>query len=436
MAIVKVTENQKYLLSVPSRTGVYSFLNEVQKPIYIGKALDLQARIKQHFQDNTVFKEKIIKSHTKFIEFKETNSEFEALILEANLIKKYLPKYNAALKDDKSPLYIVITKDKLSKIYLQRKRDIDLKQIRFMFGPMSSAKLGRLLLRKLRQTIPFCSEKRLKQQACFYHQLGLCNPCPNLIAKLKSAVERRQQEQIYRQNINRIIKILRGQSQYLLKQLNQEMRQQAKAEAFEAAAITRDRLFYLEKLLSGKLILDERLEDANYMTSLRQFESTELKLVLGMKKLKRVECYDISNLSFKEATASMVVFEAGVANKEEYRRFKLKTTKQSDPEMLSEVLKRRLKHQNWLTPDLIVIDGGTPQVLTVLKSLKKQYSSLPVIVGLAKKPDRVLLADKMQYLNLAKDSAALHYLQRIRDEAHRFAKKYHLLLRKKNFIKV
>jgi excinuclease ABC subunit C len=150
--------------------------------------------------------------------------------------------------------------------------------------------------------------------------------------------------------------------------------------------------------------------------------------VLKLPKLERVECYDVSNLNFKEATASMVVFNKAEAQPENYRRFKIKNRRVFDPEMLLEVLQRRFKHPEWPTPDLIVIDGGSPQILKIVPKIKNPKT--PMIIGLAKKPDRIILPS-LSTLVLKPDSLALNYLQKMRDEAHRFAKKYHLYLRQK-----
>ena len=196
----------------------------------------------------------------------------------------------------------------------------------------------------------------------------------------------------------------------------------------------RNKLYYLESLFSQRLILDERLSDPDFVSELRHSENEALRKALNLKKLERVECYDISTLSFKNSTASMVVFEGGNALKSEYKRFKLKAKKTFDPQMLVEVLDRRMQHSDWPMPDLIVIDGGTPQILSIMSLFRQKYPQCPAVIGIAKAPDRILDASTMKYLDLKTDSLALHYVQRVRDEAHRFAKKYHLLLRSKNFI--
>lgn len=434
MALLKKGHPNLYRQLVGT-AGVYLFLDENKKPIYVGKAVNLRARVKQHFTNGYDPKEKLITKHTHFVKIQETNSEFEALVVEANLIQKYLPKYNVALKDDKSRLYIVVTREKYPKIRLERKRNLATNEFRFIFGPLNSTLTGRQLLRRIRQVIPFCIEKNITVKSCFYSQIGLCDPCPNAIESLANKQEKERQRREYLTNISRVIRLFKGSGQGLLKELKQDLEKLSTELRFEEAILLRNRIHYLNELFQKKLVFDERLFEANYIDSLREKENEELKRLLKFKKLGRVECYDVSNLSFKEATASMVVFETGRALTDEYRRFRIKLKRRFDPEMLFEVLSRRFRHGEWARPDLIVIDGGKPQLLGIVPKLSQIYLQVPVVVGLAKNPDRLIFADG-HTLNQEDGPDAFHYLARIRDEAHRFAKKYHLTLRRKNLTKI
>ncbi|OGK64473.1 hypothetical protein A2313_03260 [Candidatus Roizmanbacteria bacterium RIFOXYB2_FULL_41_10] len=437
MAILKKDTPQLYSL-IPKGSGVYGFLNERQKPIYIGKANDLRERIKQHFTDKVHPKEKLITENTHSIRLYETNSELAALILESNLIKQYQPKYNAVLLDDKSRLYIALSKGTYNKVLLVRKRDLKPTEFRFVFGPLSSMATAKLLLRKLRQAIPYCAEKRMGLRPCFYSHIGLCQPCPNSIAKLEKAAQTALRRQ-YQRNIRRLINVFKGRGRRILSELKTELKQLSQQENYEQALVLRDRINYLDTLFQRKLEYTDRLTEPNYIKELRIKESEALQTALGLIRLIRVECYDVSNLNFKEATASMVVFEKGEAVSEQYRRFKIKGRAIFDPEMLSEVLSRRFMHQEWAIPDLLVIDGGLPQLLKIKTLFKKQDSqNQPLIVGFAKRPDRLIVpkGNGLQTLNLDKFPEALNYLQRMRNEAHRFAKKYHLHLRQKQFKKL
>ncbi len=437
MALLKKNLPQVYS-SIPTTAGVYSLLNQQQKPIYIGKAINLRERLKQHFTDQVHSKEKIITLNTYFISLYETNSELAALILEANLIRRYRPKYNAVLLDDKSRLYIGITKEVYGKVLLVRKRDLDSAKLRFIFGPLSSMATAKLLLRKLRSGIPFCIEKKLGPKPCFYSQIGLCQPCPNLITGLEKTVQIRLRRE-YQNNIRRLINVFKGQGQTILSDFKTQLKLLSSQENYEQAAILRDRIYYLETLFQRRLDYSDRLSEPNYIKELRLKESRALQIALGLTKLGRVECYDISNLNFKEATASMVVFEKGEALSDQYRRFKIRGKRVFDPQMLTETLSRRFNHQEWIRPDLLVIDGGGPQLIEILKFFKNQAKiSLPPIVGLAKRPDRLIVpkGEALQVLSLQQFPEALNYLQRMRDEAHRFAKKYHLHLRQKQLKKL
>ena len=434
MAIIKTSQLTKKWNWLPLRTGVYLFLNHQKKPIYIGKAANLRNRIKHYFQGTALKKEKLIGQKAIYLEYREANSEFEALILEANLIRQHQPIYNVVLKDDKSSLYLTITKANYPKVRLLRKTELD--HHKYVFGPLPSVRFGRLIVRKLRRIVPFCTEKQLGIRPCFYTSLGLCHPCPNEIEATSDKLKKQGLNKQYQGNIKRLTQILKGQGTKVIKQLKETMREYSKDEQYEEAADLRDRIFYLERLFQGRLILDDRMLEADYLQSLRLEEHQALQKVLKLPKLDRIECYDVSNYAFKEATASMVVFQKGIPDTDQYRRFGIKTRERFDPTMLTEVILRRLRHLDWQKPELMVIDGGTPQLFSVYPALLKKYQALPKIIGLVKNPDRVVLAESMSILPLPTDSLALHYLQRIRDEAHRFAKKYHLLLRKKTLLRM
>ncbi|MFA6005156.1 MAG: GIY-YIG nuclease family protein [Patescibacteria group bacterium] len=435
--------NALFWKQVPEKTGVYYFLNSEKQPIYIGKALNIRDRLKQHVSNTDDPKERAIVGHTAYLQWQETLSEFEALVLEANLVWSIQPMYNSELKDDKSPIYLVITDEKFGKVRLARKSNLTGKE-RLVFGPLTSAKVARQILRMLRHIYPFCTELKITRKPCFYQHLGLCDPCPNQIMSLvtgresgvmshESEVEVKKLTIKYQTNIRNLMKILQGDGRKLLKEITKEMQSESDAENFEEARLLRDRIYYLERLFRGEMYTQEELIDPAFMQDERKKETEELECVLGINTIHRVECYDISNLNFDAATASMVVFHDGDPDKKEYRRFKIKGKRRFDPEMLLEVLRRRFKHTEWKMPDLLVLDGGTPQVLSVYPALKAEYPQMPPLIGIAKGPDRLLVAKSLTYLNLPYDSHALHYIQRLRDEAHRFAKKYHLLLRGRNY---
>jgi len=434
MALVK-KQTVDLFDKLPALPGVYEFLNAGQVPIYIGKAVNLKRRIKQHFSNRLDPKEKLISSQTVFIRVHKTELELEALLLEANLIRRYQPKYNLVLLDDKSRLYIVITKETYPKVRLMRQKDLQSeKRFKFVFGPLASVNLAKQLLRKIRQAIPFCTEKKMGSKPCFYSQIGLCSPCPNDINIQPDEIKKTLTKQ-YQNNIRRLIHLLQGKGEKILAEFKKELEDFAKEERYEEAAVLRNRFYYLQALFYKQFAYADFDDDPNYLHNLREKQVESLQSLLKLPKLKQVECYDLSNLNFKEATASMVVFVDAEPRPDQYRRFKIRGRARFDPEMMLEIIRRRFNHRDWPKPDLIVIDGGMPQLLMLHQALGR-IKTLPLIVGLAKNPDRLVLLKDKTVINFKEAPQALTFLQRMRDEAHRFAKKYHLLLRRKALSKM
>ncbi len=434
MATLSVNQTINWL-ELPLTAGVYQFLDNQRKPVYIGKAVNIRQRVKQHFQDKLHPKEKLIRKATRFIKFNLTNSGLSALLLEANLIRRFQPKYNAVLLDDKSRLYIVVTKAVYPKVGLIRQRDLDLYgPFLQVLGPLSSVGLARQLLKKIRQVIPFCTEKTLSPKPCFYSQINLCSPCPNFIEQQNKDCKTQLKKQ-YLTNIKRLLKLLQGHGNYLLDEFETEFKNLAKNHRYEEAAVVRDRWYYLQALFARQLKEEEIMLEVGDWREQRKQQLQSLKRLLKLPKLQKIECYDISNFNFKEATASMVVFVNAQPKPKQYRRFKIKGRTRFDPEMLAEVLLRRSKHSEWPKADLIVIDGGRPQLRGLHEALPKSLS-LPMLVGLAKRPDRLVLLSENRDISLIEEPKALTLLQAVRDEAHRFAKKYHLYLRQQTLLKM
>lgn len=434
MALLNLN-NKKYQQQLPTGAGVYQFLNARKKPIYIGKAVNIKQRVKQHLSDKTHPKERLIQEQSRFLKISLTSSGLTALLLEANLIRKFQPKYNAVLLDDKSRLYIVVTREAYPKVRLVRQRDLaSVKLYLKVFGPLSSSGLAKQLLQKIRQVIPFCTEKKLSAKPCFYSQIDLCCPCPNMIEQ-QPRLEKTKLKKQYQLNIKRLIKLLSGQGERLLVEFEKEIKQLSKQQRYEEAALLRDRRYYLQALFNRQLKESELMIEPEDWHELRVQQLASLKNLLKIPKLERIECYDVSNLNFKQATASMVVFINGEPEPSEYRRFQIKGRTRFDPEMLTEVLLRRSQHPQWRAADLIVIDGGLPQLRQISESLPKRLK-WPKFVGLAKRPDRLVILAKQQTISFAQAPQALTLLQAIRDEAHRFAKKYHLYLRHQTLSKM
>lgn len=434
---------QKNIENLPKAPGVYFLKNYEGKIIYIGKATSLAQRVKTYFAPNLDIKTRTIVSKVKDVGFIRVFSEFEGLLLEAALIKKYQPKYNIRLKDDKSFLYIVITSEEFPKVFSARKNDIT--SPKYIFGPFPSAKTVRQVLSFLRRIFPFCNQKSQKRP-CFWSNLGLCHPCPGEIANF-TGKEREAKKEAYLANIRNLVSVLRGRSRRLIEDLTSQMRKAAKNQEFETAAYILGQIKKLKLLTSSHLPISFYLENAGIFEEEMEKDLVSLHKLLTSLKIggasypSRIECYDVSNIFGQYASGGMVVFQEGIEKKDNYRRFKIKISgKPNDTAMLAEVLKRRLKHKEWEYPNLIIVDGGKGQVSGTIDVLNNFGLNIPII-GLAKRLETLIVpklkteTGKLKIigfrkLNLSKNERALKLLQRIRDEAHRFALAYHLKLRR------
>jgi len=423
------------LKNFPSKTGVYVF-KQNNLPVYIGKSVNIKARLTSHFE-NAAYggkEESIIKFSDK-IEYIITESEFKALLLESKLIQKYRPKYNSRWKDDKSYLYIEITtSDEFPKIFLSRKTEIEKKSKNIYFGPFSSVKTAESLLKSIRRVFPYCSQKKITERSCFYSKIGLCKPCPNQINGLTDYELRIKLKREYKKNIKQIVKTLEGKTELVLKDLSASLNKLSKEKKYEEALILRNKVNDFNNLVN----------DRSFSHHEDQFNRTEkmiddlkdlLSKYIDISDIHRIEAYDMSDLSQKEATGSMVVFIDGQSDKSQYRKFKIKDLKSiSDTRRFEEVLVRRFKN-NWEKPDLIIVDGGRPQILTVKKVLFDLKINIPLI-SIAKNPDRLIILTKKKLITLRLPNNSLGFIliRLIRDESHRFARKYHLFLRDKKMI--
>ncbi|GAB4218850.1 MAG: excinuclease ABC subunit UvrC [Candidatus Microgenomates bacterium] len=421
--------------NLPSSIGIYLFKkrNEI---LYIGKSVNIKARVKSHLENAKLNKkEYLIVSQADKIETITVDSEFEALVLESKLIKKYHPKYNIIWKDDKSYLYIKITaNDRYPKIFLTRKHDIDKEknENNLYFGPFYSSKIVSELLSAIRQIVPFCTEKKISKNPCFYSKINLCHPCPNFIESLDNQKIKNDLTKEYQKNIKKIISIFQGKIKMILDDFYQQLKKLSKKEKFEEAIIIRDKIQRLERLINHPIRNEDNYENINSLTILFK----ELKKYFSdLKKLKRIECFDISNLNDKNQVASMVVMTNGRIDKKQYRKFKIKNQNlKSDFERINEVLKRRLKNKDWPNPDLIIIDGGKPQLKVVIDVLRNFNKDIPVL-GIAKNPDRLIIGNEnFLTVKYPQTNKGFNLIRLLRDEAHRFAKKYHLKLRRKDFL--
>jgi len=408
---------------LPNQSGVYLFYDKKGDLIYVGKATSLRSRVKSYFLKPKTFRPiEMMMPQVTDIKWKITDSALEALLLEANYIKKFKPKYNIKEKDDKSWNYLAITREDFPKLQPIRERELLLlngkekKKFKYIFGPYAEVKFSEVLkmLHSL-FNVSRCSppQKNKPARPCFDYQLGNClGICVNEITK------KEYQEKV----IQPLVSFLSGKKDDLLKSLNKKMKQAAQAENFEEAKRLRDQIFSLQKIKDFSILDKSFLENDDFSISL---------------KIRRLEAYDVSNLGTEAKTGSLVVFNNKGPVKSEYKKFKIKTISgQSDVDCLKEILERRLKHQDWPWPDVILVDGGKPQVNAVKKVIKKNNRFVHII-GIAKGKQRnknefVFSEQNRDFLAWVKNNQAL--LIEARDEAHRFAIQYQRQLKRKSFI--
>ncbi len=439
--ILKLTRQaatRKSVKSIPDTPGVYIFFKE-DTPIYIGKAINLKQRLFSYFSTNLSPKTAKMVSEAHELSFIKVVSELDALLLEANLVHDLKPQYNATLKDDKHPLYIRITKEKYPRILTARKIEAGEPNIAF-YGPFPSSSSVRSVLRMLRRIFPY-SEHRLGTRPCLYSHIGLCNPCPNGIEKIRDPKTKELKRIEYLANIRMIRKVLERRTDKVIKDLYKKMNEFSKKEDFENAAGLRDQIKRLEYISQPILPTGNFLENPNLLEDIRSEELKSLKKILiencklPIENLTRIECFDVAHLGGVSTTASMVTFTHGEADKNFYRHFRIRQTKGSDDiSSMTEVVARRIKNfKAWGKPDLIIVDGGKGQVGVFQKALLGH--NIPVI-GLAKQFETLIVQKEKGFIEVRlKNSPALHLVQRIRDEAHRFARRYHHHLLKANLLK-
>jgi len=455
----------KKIKSLPTSPGVYIFKNKVGIILYVGKATSLKDRVGSYFKLTPTLGgwERPIETsidQVDDIEIKKTETVLEAYILEQELIKKWQPKFNVEGKDDRSFSYVIITEEDFPRFVISRKTDLknvgtDLvsvrkrhgqiqegqirnnngqlqnqrgqveirkgqtqglslqeKQFSGIYGPYISKKNIEIVLKILRKIFPYHQGKQKTEKGCLDFQIGLCpGPYAGAISK-----------EDYAKNIRSIQMILAGKKKTLLNKLKKEMIVHSEKQEFEKAGKIRNEIFALQHIQDVALISDGRDEAV-----------PRLYGCVGKKQM-RIEGYDISNISGKSSVGSMVVFDNAngkmEANKNQYRKFKIKTVEgANDIASMQEVLSRRFSN-NWPMPNLIIIDGGQGHLTAVRQVLKNFHLEIPLL-AVAKGSTRKKL-DRYIFGSVPEISDEI--VEQVRDEAHRFAITYHKKLRKKNFM--
>lgn len=406
------------LRTISTKPGVYLFKNKFGNVLYVGKAKVLKQRIRSYFQPQAKLSDlkKILVRQVATIDTIPVATETDALVLEDQLIKDYQPRFNILAKDDKSFLYIHITDEPFPRVLAVRRPDLTKGGI--FYGPYPYARSLRDVLRLLHTVFQYRICLTLPKKACLEYYLGNCQaPCIGNISQAD-----------YRQQIDQIIAFFEGKNKNLSLKLTEQMEQAAAKQQFELAVRLRNQIQALERLQSLRKTSHEYLLEQLQNSNLDiQTGLTELAAALNLPRPpQRVEVYDISHHQGKYSVGSMIVFTDGLPDKANYRRFKIRTVigRSDDYKSLREVVQRRLK-RDWPLPDLAIMDGGKGQLSAVAPLW--ELVQVPV-AALAKKREELFLPDQPLPVILPAGSQGLFLVQRLRDEAHRFAISYYRLL--------
>ena len=417
------------LNKLPASPGVYFHKNAAGEIIYVGKAAVLKNRVRQYFQNS----KKDVKTAALVAEIEDTDwivvdTEMDALFLESEMIKRYMPKWNILLRDDKTVSYVRIDMNNEIPYISFTRNPVDDKAT--YIGPFYGKVAVEKAVRSLRRIFPYYI-KPYDGKKSLDTDLGLT---PGIEIGKTTPKE-------YKHNLKKLIRYLEGDREKLLIDLNKTMRSEAAKGNYEKAAEARNQLFGLKELKKKIIFSDKEFLDISSDQALKELQEL-LKLE---NPPSRIEGYDISHQSGTNTVASMVVFVNGASARSEYRKFKIRTSTNDDLRSMIEVITRRLKHKEWDFPDLIVLDGGETQVRAVLPLLEPH--GIPVI-GRDKSGDhtrnaqvKLIVPDykaddaTLSMVNLSSGSHVARLIARIDEESHRFAITYHSLLKRKNMLK-
>ena len=420
----------------PLTPGVYLMKDATGVVLYVGKAKNLRSRASHYFSKEAAdnYRTKDLIPLICDIDFIPCETEVDALLKESRLVKDIRPKFNKDLKDGKSFPYLQIrTREEYPRVEITRtprRRGVRL------YGPFTSKGSLKAAVNVLQRVLQFrtCTldiksdEVRWKWfRPCLLHSIRQCTaPCNFRVSR-----------DDYRRQVKKLILILDGKKEKLLRRMGREMAEASTAMQFEKAARIRDEIDALRRLeLRGDVKNDDQPE-VFPLDPKRGLKG--LKKVLGLKAVPRsIEGFDIAHLGGTDNVASLVSFLDGLPFKDMYRRYKIKSVEGVDDfASMREVVTRRFKRldeEGSIFPDILLIDGGRGQLNAALAGFQSLGIVPPVVISLAKQEEEIYLPDREEPLKLSRHSAALRLLQYVRDEAHRFAQHYHHALRRKNFI--
>ncbi|MDR2642182.1 MAG: excinuclease ABC subunit UvrC [Planctomycetaceae bacterium] len=420
----------------PHAPGVYLMKDSAQRVIYIGKAKDLRNRASSYFHKSAIDDPRtaIFVPEIADIDYIQTESEVDALLLEARLIKDIQPKYNRDLKDSKTFPYLQIrTRESFPRVEITRApKEHGVR----LFGPFTNSGGLRGAIIVLQKIFRFrtCSldihpnDERFRWfRPCILYSIRQCSGACNF--RITSAD--------YRKNIQRLIRFLEGNKKSLIEGLKREMKLASNERNYEIAAELRDQIHDLETL--------DKHGDIDTHVQPEAFAIDPRRGVLGLKKIfklavipRTIEGIDIAHLGGSDMVASLVCFMDGLPFKSGYRRYKIKSVKGIDDfACMAEVVTRRFSSSevNNPPPDILLIDGGKGQLNAALSALARTYSQPQLVISLAKRDEEIFVPNQDEPIHLSRHSFALRLLQYVRDEAHRFAQHYHHILRKNRFTK-
>lgn len=431
------------LKNLPAQPGVYFHKDAGGEIIYVGKAASLRNRVRQYFQAS---RRRDPKTDALVAEIADTDwitveTELDALFVEAEMVRRYMPRYNILLRDDKSSIYVRINYDDPHPAISYTRRPLDDKAK--YFGPYFNGGEVRRALKYLRKVFPYSTHVGvLPKRVCLQYHLGLC---PGLEENKTSLND-------YRANLRKLMQYLRGESKQVMERMEKDMEKAAKKHDFEKAAEIRNQYFAL-KALSKQIVFS----DKEFLDISKDRGLVGLTDLLGLGNVpNRIEGYDISHMQGTDNVASMVVFTNGIPDKAAYRKFKMRLPGNNDFGHMEEVITRRCSEKNikeWGLPDLFLIDGGKGQVGAAIKARDVLGIDRPM-VGLAKREEEIVVHLEKSRVNvsklelhkqnaivnesedfwlilLPKNSDIVKLLQRVRDESHRFAVSYHSVLKGK-----
>ncbi|MFO0971305.1 MAG: excinuclease ABC subunit UvrC [Candidatus Saccharimonadales bacterium] len=467
------------LKELPREPGVYFHKSQNGEIIYVGKAAVLKNRVKQYFQKSRPFdpKTEALVAEITDTDWITVETELDALFLESEMIKRYKPRYNILLRDDKSQIYIRIPmKETYPSVTYTRGPLDDGAQY---FGPYYNGWAIKKAMKYLRKVFPYSTHEVLPKRVCLQYHLGLC----------PGVEEAKISEKEYKDCLRKLMLYLKGGKKQVIAEIEKEMKAFAKSSRFELAAERRNQLNDLRALQRQIIFSDKEFMDLSKDQAL-----SGLQRLLTLSDIpKRIEGYDISHMQGTNNVASMVVATNGLADKAQYRKFKMRIPGNNDFAHMNETMLRRFsgRHTDWPKPSLILIDGGKGQLSAALDALDELGVSIPV-VGLAKREEEIVVhksrshvvvdtdaikawakeknpfdeptvqadpgrgleskyvslrvredqqpgitGDSEDFLvvRLPKNNHIVKLLQRIRDESHRFAVSYHTHLKRTGQVK-